>query len=190
MGRRPLLLLLVLAACDQPAAPVLDRTPAVATPVVAPDTVDVRGVSRATARIEPVGGGGVSGTVRLAQAAGGTRVRVSLDGLRGTGRYSLQILHGRDCDADPAVHLGAADRTPHGAMGRPAGDRHAGDLGMIRARDGRGLYDRIDPVLRLDGTRSAVGRAAVVRAGVDDGATQPDGAAGPVVGCGVLQPGR
>lgn len=157
---------------------------------LAPDTVDVQGVSLATARLEAVGGSGVSGTLRLAQVAGGTRVRLLLDGLRGSGRYSVQILHGRDCESDPAQHLGAADGLPHGAMASPGGARHAGDLGHVLARDGRGRYDRIDTVLRLDGTHAAVGRAAVIRSGVDDGVTQPDGGAGPVVACGVIRPGR
>ena len=41
-------------------------------------------------------------------------------------------------------------------------------------------------MLALDGPRSAVGRAVVVREGRDDAASA-DGAAGDVIGCGVLE---
>lgn len=176
-------LLLVAAACQDPAP----APPTSAPPSLAPDTVDVQGVDGAVARVEPVGAGRASGTVRLLQADGGVRVVAEIEGLSQSEFHALQILRGRDCDADPAVHLGADAETPHGGPYSLPGDRHAGDLGNIRGDAGRGRYDRIDPVLALSGTESAVGRAVVVRAERDD-ASSPDGAAGAVIGCGVLEP--
>ncbi len=121
--------------------------------------------------------------------AGGVRVLVELDGLSRSEYHALQILRGRDCDADPSVHLGADVGTPHGGPYSLPGLRHLGDLGSVRGDDRDGRYDRIDAALSLDGTTSPVGRAVVVRAGRDDAAS-PDGAAGDVIGCGVLEAGR
>lgn len=184
-----LALALALPACDgaapsRPPAPSADTaSPGAALP---PDTAAAQTASVARARIEPVGRGGAEGTVTLAVVERGTRVRVELSGLSAQGFHGLQVLRGRDCDADPALHLGVEAGTPHGGIYSPPGLRHAGDLGNVRGDGGRGRYDRVDPVLGLDGPTSAVGRAVVVRAGRDD-ASSPDGAAGDVIGCGVLE---
>jgi len=120
------------------------------------------------------------------QTDAGVRVKADLYDLSASGFHGFQILRGRDCSADPAVHLGAETGAPHG--GPYALERHAGDLGNVGGDGGRGRYDRIDPALTLSGTGSAVGRAVVLRAGRDDAAS-PAGAAGPVIGGGVRQPG-
>lgn len=180
--------LLAVVGCQSPdpAAPAPDAPPSSAR-VLPLDTADVQGVDRVVARIEPVGGDGVRGTVRLLRAEGGVRVTAELEGLSASEYHGLQVLRGRDCGASPAVHLGAESGAPHGGPYSLPGERHAGDLGNVRGDRGRGRYDRIDPVLRLSGTGSAVGRAVVVRASRDDAAS-PDGAAGAVIGCGVLEP--
>ncbi len=160
-------------------------------PTAVPDTFAVDGVATATGQIAPVGPNGAEGTVRLTQTSAGVRVQLELAVLRPQGRHAVQILHGRDCGADPRLHLGAADGERHGAPPREPPDRHRGDLGNVRADDaGRARYDRIDRALTLDGTASAAGRAVVVRDAPDDGITQPDGAAGAVVGCGLLEADR
>ncbi len=184
------MLALAVAACSDPAPSPPPTSPTnTATAVLPPDTVDVRGVTRATARIEPVGAGRVTGTVRIMQTDAGVRVKAALYDLSRSDFHAFQILRGRSCDADPAVHLGADTGAPHGGPYSLPGQRHAGDLGNVRGDDGRGRYDRIDPALTLAGTGSAVGRAVVLRAGRDDAAS-PDGAAGDVIGCGVLEPGN
>ena len=180
--------LAVVAGCDRPPP----AAPAAPTAGVAldlpPDTVDVRGVARAEARVEPAGGGRAEGTVTFGRVDGGVRVRAVLSGLSESDFHALQVLRGRDCAADPDVHLGADVGTPHGGPYAPPGLRHAGDLGNVRGDGGRGRYDRVDPVLTFDGTASLVGRAVVVRAGRDDAASV-GGAAGAVVGCGVIEAG-
>ena len=182
-------LALAATACEPapppPTAPATDAPSVGSEPALPPDTVDVQGVSAARAQIAPVGGD-VSGTVTFARVEGGVRVKAALDGLSRSDFHAFQVLRGRTCDADPAVHLGADDGTPHGGPYAPPGLRHAGDLGNVRGDDGVGRYDRVDPVLRLDGTASLVGRAVVLRAGRDD-ASSPDGAAGDVIGCGIAE---
>gem|GEM_PF-2471684 len=184
-----LLALLALAGCTprEPAAVSADEP----VPTAGADTLAVQGVTSATARIAPVGSNGAEGTIRLTQTDGGVRVRMELAVLRPRARHAVQILHARDCEGDPRLHLGAAEGEIHGAPPREPPDRHRGDLGNVRADDaGRARYDRIDRALSLDGTSSAVGRAVVVRDAPDDGISQPDGAAGAVVGCGLLEDDR
>ena len=187
--------LAALAGCAEPTAPAgapsgpPDSAPlgAAGTAALPPDTAEVRGVARAQAQIEPVGGGRAEGTVTMTRVDGGVRVRAQLEGLAREQYHALQVLRGRDCDADPDVHLGADAGTPHGGPYSLPGLRHAGDLGSVRGDRGTGRYDRVDAALSLSGPGSAVGRAVVVRASRDDAAS-PGGAAGAVVGCGVLEP--
>jgi Cu-Zn family superoxide dismutase len=204
-------LTLAVLACEAPPSPAdgaddarpgAEAVPAgslavgdsLAAPDLPPDTVNVQGVSRALARVLPVGEGTASGRVSLTRVPGGVRVLAEVEGLTPGAFHALQILRGRDCEADPAAHLGADEGTPHGGPYSLPGLRHAGDLGSIRgeddgASDGTGRYDRVDAVLSLDGTTSPVGRAVVLRALRDD-ASSPDGAAGDVIGCGVFEGAR
>lgn len=151
------------------------------------DTVDVQGVAAARARLE----GDVSGTVSLRQFDGGVRVQADVSGLGDDELYGLQVLSARSCDgADPSAHLGDG-RTRHGAYDAPTRQRHAGDLGNVRSDDrGSARYDRFDAVLTLSGFLSPVGRAVVIRQRQDDGWSQPDGGAGEILACGVLDPTR
>ena len=185
MPAAPLLLLLALAlaGCEarDAAAPPTSAAPKTPADTSGPPP----SAAAAAAEIEPVGRSGVRGTVTATQVEGGVRVAARLDGLSETGFHAFQVLASDDCD-DPR-HLGDSAGAPHGGPYGPPGFRHAGDLGNVRGDDGEGRYDRIDPVLALDGPLSAVGRAVVVRALPDD-ASSPDGAAGDVIGCGVLQP--
>jgi Cu-Zn family superoxide dismutase len=62
-----------------------------------------------------------------------------------------------------------------------------GDLGNLTA-DGNGTasYDRVDRAVRLDGPDGVIGRGVIVHAAPDDFTTQPTGAAGARVACGVI----
>ena len=177
---------LLLAACaGERRAPRIE-SPTVEMPDLPPDTVDVQGVDRAVAEITPLDGSGVEGTVSFTRTGVGVRVLVYLTGLSQSDYHGFQVLRGRDCDADLAVQLGVETGAPHGSVYATPGDRRAGDLGNIRGDDGIGRYDRIEPLLTLDGTGSLVGRAVVVRERRDDGVS-PDGNAGGVIGCGIAE---
>lgn len=191
-GARPrvaALLVAVAAAGCGDGAPGPEPTPDPGDPghVVA---VDPRAAPAAVATLAEVDGSGVEGTVRLVELGDGVRVTAEVGGLGGGDRFhALQILASGTCDdlGDAPPHFDP-DGAPHGPFDAGAGQRHAGDLGNLRAYDGEGRYDRFDPLLTLDGPRSAVGHAVVVRAEADDVYSPPDGAAGPVVACGTLDP--
>ncbi|MFN3596213.1 MAG: superoxide dismutase family protein [Rubricoccaceae bacterium] len=141
---------------------------------------------RAAAVLEPTGrSDGIRGTVYATRYAEGTRVRAVLRGFGRDGLFGFQVLDAASCaDAPRAPVLGDAAH-PHGSPYDPPALRRAGSLGNVHARRGVARYDRLDPLLDLG---DALGRIVVVRARQDDGITPPDGAAGPVVACGVLRP--
>ncbi len=66
---------------------------------------------------------------------------------------------------------------------------HAGDLGnMWVGEDGVGHHVILMPELTVSpGSHSVVGRGIIVHAGVDDLVSQPTGAAGGRIGCGVIR---
>ncbi len=76
---------------------------------------------------------------------------------------------------------------PH--AGPEAETAHAGDLGNLRAgADGHGMVSLVSKRITLaDGAATDIlGRAVIVHADADDLASQPTGAAGGRVACGVI----
>lgn len=177
-------LLLTLAACSSEPPTTLGPEPEPPR-VATADTVDVQGVVAARAEIE----GEVSGSVSLREFENGTRILMRLEGLGRDQHHGVQILSVRSCEeAEEAAHLGEG-RATHGPYDAPVGRRHAGDLGNVLGDDrGVGRFDRIDPRVSLTGYLSAAGRVVVIRDRQDDGWTEPDGGAGGIIGCGLLEP--
>ena len=89
--------------------------------------------------------------------------------------------------ADRGGHF-APERGAHGAPDAARGDRHAGDLGNLEAdADGTASYERLDSMLQMTGEKSILRRAVIVHAKPDDLKSQPTGAAGARVACGVIK---
>ncbi|MFQ6604020.1 MAG: superoxide dismutase family protein [Fidelibacterota bacterium] len=139
--------------------------------------------------LQPTEGSSVQGIVRFSQAAHGIRVTGTISGLT-AGPHGFHIHEYGDC-TDPAGksaggHFNPAG-APHGDRGQPANKRHVGDLGNIVAdKKGIAQIDFIDPLLSFSGDNNIIGRAVVVHAGRDDLTSQPSGAAGPRLACGVI----
>ncbi len=142
---------------------------------------------------------GVTGTVTFVELTDGVYVDYDLRGLR-PGAHGFHVHAGtscgaRDTDDDGVAEAGGAAgghfnpmTTPHGAPSDDADERHAGDLGNITAgSNGQANDDLEDPVLSFDGATNPVGHAVVIHGGRDDLTSQPSGAAGGRVGCGVIR---
>ena len=190
----PLAALLALAGCaadPEPAAPPASTF----TPDAGPETA-APGDDVATAVLAALDGSGASGTVTFREAGDALRVRVRVEGLA-PGEHGFHVHEGASCAPDSAGTPGGAAgphlnplAAPHGAPTADRLDRHAGDLGNVAAGpDGVAAGLVVDSLLALSGPTSVVGRAVVVHAGPDDLATQPDGAAGGRVACGVVREG-
>lgn len=104
------------------------------------------------------------------------------------GKHGFHIHEKGDCgnDGEAAGSHFNPSSSKHG--GPDSAERHAGDLGNLEAgSDGKAHYERIDKVIKLNGPESIVGRALIVHEKEDDFKTQPTGASGAKVACGVIR---
>ena len=177
---------LLLTAC--PPAEEADEAPAEteaveqAPPPAAPTTATAVLTPRADQE-------GLSGTVTFTAEADGVSIVAHIEGAS-SGDHGFHIHEVGDCSAD--------DFTSSGGHFNPAGvdhagpadeERHAGDLGNITiGEDGTGHLEVATNLITLgEGDNSVIGRAVVLHEGTDDLTSQPTGAAGGRIGCGVIQ---
>jgi Cu-Zn family superoxide dismutase len=137
--------------------------------------------------LQPTAGNTVSGWIGFAPMADHVHVTAEVKGLA-PGKHGFHVHEKGDCSSGDGKSAGG-HFNPAGAphAGPDAEKRHAGDLGNLEA-DAAGIarVDRMDMLLRLSGEDSILGRAVIVHAGEDDFTTQPTGAAGARVACGVI----
>ena len=143
--------------------------------------------TQASAVISPTEGNEAQGTVEFTQEAGGVRVIANLTGLT-EGDHGFHIHEKGDCSAADGTSAGGHFNPENKAHGAPdAAERHVGDLGNITAdASGQATYNRLDTHLELNGDNNIIGLAVIVHALPDD-FSQPTGAAGARVGCGVIE---
>ena len=145
----------------------------------------------AHAVLEPTEGNDVRGQVEFTTVADGVKIRAVVKGLP-PGLHGFHVHEKGDCSAPDGTSAGG-HFNPHGSPhGSPLGAepaRHAGDLGNLISSgvSTDALYERIDPLLSLDGEASIIGKAVIVHAGEDDLKSQPTGKAGARVACGVIK---
>ncbi len=143
----------------------------------------------AVANLTGTAGSAVHGRVEFTQVEGGVRIVADVYGLP-PGKHGFHIHTNGDCGAPDGKSAGGHFNpagTPHGGPDADATKRHVGDLGNLEADKATNAhYDRIDKVVALSGARSVIGRAVIVHAGEDDLSSQPTGAAGRRLACGVI----
>ena len=167
--------------------PIIGLALALAAIGCSEDKPTASGTAQASAVVNPTEGNEARGTVEFIQEAGGVRVVANLTGLS-EGDHGFHIHEKGDCSAADGTSAGGhfnPEGTAHGAP--DAAERHVGDLGNITAdASGAAAYDRLDTVIEVDGDNSIIGLAVIVHALPDD-FSQPTGAAGARVGCGVIE---
>jgi len=145
--------------------------------------------ARASARLNPVGTGGVEGSIRFLQFGNDLVIRVEARDLPANGSFGVHVHEGHDCStAEPGIggHFNPTN-APHGRPG--SGAHHAGDLPNLRA-DAYGMagYATTSAVLTVNaGPNSVIGRVVVISSRADDFRTQPDGNSGPPLACGFVR---
>lgn len=144
-------------------------------------------IEKAVCVLYPTEGSTVQGKVIFTQTNDGIHVKASISGLS-EGKHGFHIHQYGDCSgADGKTaggHFNPEDKE-HGAPGDEM--RHVGDLGNIEANaDGNAMLEYTDPHLTFHGKNSIIGRGIIVHAGEDDLVSQPTGAAGARVACGVI----
>jgi superoxide dismutase, Cu-Zn family len=144
-------------------------------------------VTKAIAVLAPAQGSKVQGLVSFSKERDGVKVEAAIQGLT-PGLHGFHIHEYGDCsspDANSAGgHFNPGDM-PHG--GPTSEKHHAGDLGNLQAdASGNAKLTLVVSKLSLEGPASIVGRGVVVHAQPDDFTTQPTGASGARVACGVI----
>jgi Cu-Zn family superoxide dismutase len=147
--------------------------------------------SHLIATLEGKSGSALSGEVMFMEADGDDvsftlRVQNAPAGV-----HAVHIHENGDCSAPDASSAGGhwnPTSENHGRRGE--GSFHAGDIENLEVGvDGTGSLSMTvaDWSLEETGGESVIGKALVVHAGADDFRTQPDGAAGDRIGCGVIE---
>ncbi len=167
------------AAPDPNPDPNPDETPA--------DPVEAPAGAQATAQLQSPGG--VTGALVLRETAAGLEVDGTITGLT-PGAHGFHVHEVGECTAPKFESAGPhfdPTKAPH--AGPTAAAHHLGDLGNIEAdAAGRAQVHAVVPDLSLTAgdAGSVVGRAMVVHAKADDLQTQPSGASGDRIACGVI----
>ena len=153
----------------------------------------------ASATLAARAGGTETGSLTFTQTADGVTVWASIEGAP-PGAHGLHIHDVGDCSADDFTSAGGhfnPTGAPHGGPGDA--ERHAGDLGNIEiGEDGTGSLELSSDMLNTwamdaapagTGGHSVVGRGVILHGGADDLVSQPTGAAGARLACGVVEAG-
>ncbi len=171
-------------ACAEQAAeeaPVAEESSA----TVAVEPAEVK----AWAQIKPRAGELGGGVVNFVETDGMVEIVAHLEEFP-EGVHGLHIHETGDCSAEDFTsaggHFNPAD-VPHG--GPEDAERHAGDLGnIVIGPDGAGHAELSSDLITLgDGPTSILGKAVIVHEKSDDLVSQPTGAAGGRIACGVIQ---
>ena len=145
-------------------------------------------VTEAVAVIHPTEGHTASGVLSLKQEEEHLHITGTVSGLT-PGEHGFHVHAKGDCSGGTGANAGGHFNpfgTDHG--GPTSAVRHVGDLGNISADTNGVAYVNItDAMATLNpGEANILGRAFIVHAGADDFVSQPSGAAGARVGCGVI----
>jgi Cu-Zn family superoxide dismutase len=152
----------------------------------------VSAARHAMASLQSKEGFTVSGTLHFEQASDSDPVTIvaEIEGAPG-GSHGLHIHETGDCSSadfkSAGGHFNPA-AVPHG--GPDDAERHSGDLGNIEiGEDGSGSLTLTSDIITLaDGQPTSIGGLAVIlHEGTDDLVSQPTGAAGGRLGCGIIE---
>jgi Cu-Zn family superoxide dismutase len=171
-----ILLLLVAAGCAQSEAEVMTSPSETTT------------VTQARARLNPVKGSSVKGEVVFMKVPKGMKVIAHVEGLK-PGQHGFHIHEYGNCGGEAASAAGAHFNPTHHQHGGPdSAERHVGDLGnLVADKNGVAHYEIVDSVLTFEGEQSIIGRSVIVHEYADDYKTQPTGASGGRISCGIIE---
>lgn len=148
---------------------------------------DVIIVNNAICVLHPTEGNTVNGIVTFTKTNSGIHVVADIEGLT-PGKHGFHIHEFGDCSKSDGTTAGGhlnPENMEHGSQTDSV--RHVGDLGNIVANaEGQAHLDQTDTMISMSGEHSIIGRGIVVHMGEDDLKTQPTGAAGARVACGVI----
>ena len=142
----------------------------------------------AMATLQPRSGDTTTGTITFTEIADGVLIHARVEGAP-PGLHGFHIHEVGDCSSEDFKSAGGhfnPTGAPHG--GPTDAERHGGDLGNIEiGADGIGhLEVNSEQLTVAEGGNSVVGRGVILHEGEDDLESQPTGAAGARLACGVV----
>ncbi len=153
------------------------------------DSVDrtAKSLNNAVVRLHATEGNSVSGVVWFSKVVGGVKVTGMIEGLP-PGDHGFHIHQFGDCSSTDGKSTGGHFNPAGVDHGAPKDQmRHVGDLGNITANfDSVAVFEFVDVAITLAGGNSILSRAVIIHAGEDDLNSQPTGAAGARLACGVI----
>ena len=145
-----------------------------------------------TVSLEPKSGSDLGGEVTFTQEDGEVTMETTITGLA-EGQHAIHIHQKADCSAEDGTSAGGhwnPTNEKHGKWGDAEG-YHKGDIGNFEVdANGEGTVSMTTDEWCIgcdDENKNIVGKAIIVHDGVDDYTSQPSGAAGTRVGCGVIK---
>ena len=158
------------------------------TGCVSADSVDTNSnISKAVVKLNPTDGNSAKGVVWFTKVVGGVKVEGHIEGLP-MGAHGFHIHQFGDCSAANGKSAGGHFNPGGSKHGSPMSEsRHVGDLGNITAdSSGSATFSFIDEIISFSGKRSILSRGVIIHEVADDLTSQPTGAAGSRLACGVV----
>lgn len=145
-------------------------------------------VTKAVANVKSLGDHHINGVVEFILVQGGIKVIGDVEGLT-PGKHGFHVHEHGDCGGKEGAAAGGHFNPTNSKHGGPdSEERHVGDLGNFEANDkGFAHYERVDTLIALEGPHSIIGRSIIIHADPDDYTTQPTGASGARVACGIIE---
>ena len=153
-------------------------------------TIEIKS-PEALAEMGEANNSGISGTAKFGQEDGHVVFTLQVSPIA-PGMHAVHIHEKGDCSASDATSAGGhwnPTNAAHGQRGVTT-EYHAGDIdNMEVGPDSIGYLERKIEGWAIGGGNSQdlVGKAVIIHSGADDFTSQPSGAAGPRVACGVIQ---
>ena len=158
------------------------------TGCVSLDSVDGNEIiNKAVVKLHPTEGNTANGLVWFTKVVGGVKVEGHIEGLP-AGTHGFHIHQFGDCSAGNGKSAGGHFNPDGNEHGSPmAAVRHTGDLGNIIADStGSANFSFVDEIISFSGKRSILSRGVIIHEVADDFSSQPTGAAGSRLACGVV----
>ncbi|HYX08346.1 MAG TPA: superoxide dismutase family protein [Bacteroidales bacterium] len=144
----------------------------------------------AEAILSPASGSSVNGKVTFTQVGDSVMIVLDATGLA-PGKHAFHLHEKGDCSASDATSAGGhwnPTNMPHGKRGQ--GQFHKGDIdNIVAGTDSTSHFEMKVSGWTIGGsdTTNILGKAVILHAGADDFTSQPSGAAGARVACGVIE---
>lgn len=149
-------------------------------------------IVEAEAQLSSASGSEVSGTATFTDLGDGTvTFKISIENAT-PGSHAIHLHQNGDCSATDATSAGGHWNPAEVDHGKRAVDMqfHAGDIDNVEVgEDGKGVMEMTIEGWSIGGADSTdvINKAVIIHAGADDFESQPSGAAGARVACGVIQ---